>query len=84
MLEAPDRDELLDWLRARPLMHVEGDYAMVHAGLLPQWSIDEARALASGGRGGAARRRLPRFLAHMYGSKPDRWNDALRAGTACA
>jgi bis(5'-nucleosyl)-tetraphosphatase (symmetrical) len=38
VLEAPDRGELLAWLRQRPLMHVEGGFALVHAGLLPQWS----------------------------------------------
>ena len=44
LLAAPDRDELLAWLRARPLIHVEGAYAMVHAGVLPQWDINTARA----------------------------------------
>src|ERR671937_1833295 len=43
VLAAPDRAELIDWLRERPLMHAANGYAMVHAGLLPQWSI--ARAL---------------------------------------
>ena len=46
VLAAPDRDELLAWLRLRPLMHVEDGYALVHAGLLPQWSVARARALA--------------------------------------
>ena len=34
MLDAPDRDALLGWLRTRPLMHLEDGFAMVHAGLL--------------------------------------------------
>src|ERR671914_938483 len=42
VLSAPDRGELVNWLRTRPLMHVADGYAMVHAGLLPQWSIDKA------------------------------------------
>src|SRR6185437_12661884 len=46
VLNAPDCRELLGWLRARPLMHVEGNWAMVHAGLLPQWSIQKALMLA--------------------------------------
>ena len=54
VLDAPDARELVDWLRTRPMMHVERDYAMVHAGLLPQWTIaDRARA----GAGGRARAR---------------------------
>src|SRR5262245_10527656 len=39
VLAAPDAGELVGWLRRRPLMHREGGWAMVHAGLLPQWSI---------------------------------------------
>ena len=46
LLSAPDCDELLDWLRHQRLMHVDAGYAMVHAGLLPQWSIPQALALA--------------------------------------
>jgi bis(5'-nucleosyl)-tetraphosphatase (symmetrical) len=42
VLAAPDRDELLDWLRRRPLLVREGDWVMVHGGLLPAWSIEEA------------------------------------------
>src|SRR5258706_28718 len=46
ILAAPDRTELLDWLRNRPMIHVGGGRVLVHAGLLPQWSPDEAAALA--------------------------------------
>jgi len=46
VLEAPDRDALIEWLLHRPLLHREGDHVMVHAGLLPQWSLEEAEALA--------------------------------------
>src|SRR6185369_1565859 len=42
VLQAPDAKELVAWLRTRPMMHVEGGYAMVHAGLLPQWSVKKA------------------------------------------
>jgi len=78
VLAASDREELLAWLRARPMLHVEGGYAMVHAGLLPGWSIGEARLLAAeveaAFRGAAYRG----FLAHLYGSKPARWHPGLR------
>src|SRR3954466_11985564 len=42
VLDAPDAKDLAAWLRTRPMMHVEGEYAMVHAGLLPQWTIEKA------------------------------------------
>src|SRR5687767_2380606 len=43
ILRAPDRDELLSWLRHRPLMHVEENNVLVHAGLLPSWSVAYAQ-----------------------------------------
>jgi bis(5'-nucleosyl)-tetraphosphatase (symmetrical) len=77
VLGAPDREELLEWLRARPLMHVEDGCALVHAGLLPEWTVARARALA-----GEVERRLRgedyrTLLARMYGDEPDRWEDSL-------
>lgn len=42
VLRAPDADRLIDWLRRRPLVHRDGPYLMVHAGLHPDWSPDEA------------------------------------------
>ena len=78
VLAAPDRDELVAWLRHRPLMHAADGFAMVHAGLLPQWTVGEARALAAEVQ---ARLRGPEyrgFLERMYGDQPDRWRDDLR------
>ena len=76
ILEAPDREELLEWLRTRKLMHVEGGYAMVHAGLLPQWTIAKAHSLAREVEAALAANDCD-FYAHMYGNTPDAWDDAL-------
>ncbi len=46
VLAAPDLDVLIDWLRHRPLMHEEPGSVMVHAGLHPKWTVEEARARA--------------------------------------
>ncbi len=46
VLLAPDRDELLDWLRHLPLLHRENRYVLVHAGLLPAWTTAQAEELA--------------------------------------
>ena len=51
--------------------------AMVHAGLLPQWSIDEALLLGKEVEAALAARAYREFLANLYGSQPDRWSDAL-------
>ena len=77
VLAAPDREELLAWLRQRPMLHVEGRWAMVHAGLLPQWSVATARMLAQevelALRGASWRE----FLATLYGDMPDSWSENL-------
>jgi bis(5'-nucleosyl)-tetraphosphatase (symmetrical) len=77
VLEAPDRRELLDWLRRRPLMHVEGAFAMVHGGLLPQWTVGEARALASEVEEKLRGPGYRDLLRDMYGDEPDRWDAGL-------
>lgn len=77
VLEAPDRDELLKWLSAQPLLHVEGDHVLVHAGLLPCWTVARARELAdevsAALRGSGARK----FLLHLPGNQPDHWSEGL-------
>ena len=80
VLGAPDRDALLGWLEGRPLLHhdEESGYAMVHAGLPPQWTLAEAGALAReveevlrGAEAGA-------LLHDMYGDEPRCWSPVLR------
>mgnify|MGYP001809919764 CR=1 FL=1 len=78
VLKAPDRDELLDWLRHRPLLHHDAErrFTLIHAGLPPQWDLTEARSCAaeleavlrSGDRD---------YLLALYGNQPNRWSPAL-------
>jgi bis(5'-nucleosyl)-tetraphosphatase (symmetrical) len=77
VLDAPDAKALVDWLRLRPMMHAEGGYAMVHAGLLPQWSIEQALSLAKEVETTLATPDYKEFLKNMYGSQPDQWSDSL-------
>ncbi len=77
ILDAPDRDELIDWLRRRPLAHFEAGALFVHAGVLPQWTLEKTLSLA---REVEARLRADdyrAFLATMYGNAPARWDDEL-------
>ena len=46
LLEAPDKNELIDWLRHRPLVHVSGKYILVHAGIYPTWETDTIKKLS--------------------------------------
>jgi len=77
ILAAPDRDELLTWLRGLPLMHSDGEYTMVHAGLLPSWSVTQATLLAQEVEAALRGKKFHKFCSHMYGNQPDRWNDSL-------
>lgn len=77
VLAAPDREALLEWLRHRPLLHVQGSYAMVHAGLLPEWSVETARERAAEVEAALRGPNWRTFLANLYGNEPARWNDAL-------
>jgi len=77
VLAACDASELVAWLRTRPMMHVQAGYAMVHAGLLPQWSVQKSVSL---GKEVEAALRAPDyrdFLRNLYGSTPDQWSDSL-------
>jgi bis(5'-nucleosyl)-tetraphosphatase (symmetrical) len=77
VLRAPDGPALIGWLRHRPLFHAEGGHAMVHAGLLPQWSVAKAAALATEVERALRGADYRSFLANLYGSKPASWDDAL-------
>ena len=77
LLAASDRDELIDWLRRQKLMHAGNGYAMVHAGLLPQWSVEQALALAGEVETVLRATNYRQFLANMYGNEPVRWRDDL-------
>jgi bis(5'-nucleosyl)-tetraphosphatase (symmetrical) len=77
VLEAPDRDELVAWLRTRPLLHVEAGFALVHAGLLPQWTVARALELAGEVESRLRGRDYRSLLENMYGDEPDRWSDDL-------
>ena len=79
VLKARDVDRLLDWLRSRPLMHVEGAFAMVHGGLHPAWTIDDARARAAEIERELRAPTWRAFLAQLHGPTP-RWDGRLGGG----
>jgi bis(5'-nucleosyl)-tetraphosphatase (symmetrical) len=78
ILAAPDRDILLDWLRRRPLALIEQGHLLVHAGVLPQWTAQQALALAGEVEAVLRGPDWAAFLGQMYGNQPDRWDDGLR------
>jgi len=78
ILEATDRDALLEWLIGRPFFHREGDFVLVHAGLLPEWSLEEAEALAWEAQEALrSRRRYQLLEAFEEGGASPRWDSKL-------
>lgn len=78
ILTAPDRDELVAWLRSRPLVLQQDGHLLVHAGLLPQWSAQQAQALSDEVSSMLAGPDWVDFLRTMYGNEPAAWDDSLR------
>ena len=80
ILQAPDHPELLNWLAACPLLHRDKTTRtiLVHAGLLPGWTIPEARLLAAEIEAALAGNKRRKFLKTMYGDTPDTWHEGLK------
>lgn len=78
ILNAPDREELLTWLRHQPLCHTEGQYALVHAGILPEWSVKKARKLSQEVEFALQGQDHKTFLQDLWGSEPYHWSDKLK------
>lgn len=77
IINAPDSHELLTWLRHQPLMIAESGYVMMHAGLLPQWSVNEALGYSREIEAVLQADNYRDFLKQMYGNLPNRWHDDL-------
>jgi bis(5'-nucleosyl)-tetraphosphatase (symmetrical) len=78
ILQAPDRANLLDWLRTRPLaLHIHG-WLMVHAGVLPQWDLTQTLSLAREVENTLRSADWGVFMHNLYGNTPDAWQDSLR------
>ena len=77
ILAAPDRDELLSWLRHQRMMHVHDGYTLLHAGLVPEWSVPQAQALAHEVEQQLRGENYVTFLKKMYGNTPSQWDESL-------
>jgi bis(5'-nucleosyl)-tetraphosphatase (symmetrical) len=77
ILDAPDREELLDWLRYQPLFHYNDDFCLLHAGLPPQWSLKKTIKMANKAEQVLQSPDYITFLKQMYGNEPDIWSKDL-------
>lgn len=80
VLEAHDGPELIDWLRMRPLLHLDHElrFVMVHAGLSPQWTLERARIEAERVEKELRGKDFKNTLLRMYGDKPGGWSRRLK------
>ncbi len=77
ILEAPDRDELLHWLRHRALFHHNNEFCLLHAGLPPQWDFSQTQKMAEKVEKILRGSDYINFFKTMYGDKPDIWDKDL-------
>jgi bis(5'-nucleosyl)-tetraphosphatase (symmetrical) len=77
ILAAPDREELLHWLRQQKLAHLENGHLLVHAGVLPGWTAEQAVTLAHEVENALRGDDWADFISHMYGNNPQSWDDEL-------
>ena len=81
ILDAPDRERWLDWLRQRPMAASAHGWLLVHAGVVPQWDAAQTLRLAAEVEQVLRGPDAGEFLQVMYGDEPARWDDRL-AGAA--
>ncbi|MCE9870488.1 bis(5'-nucleosyl)-tetraphosphatase (symmetrical) ApaH [Hafnia alvei] len=79
LLDAPDADSLINWLRRQPVLQVDNELKLVmaHAGISPQWDIETAQLCAREVEAVLSSDSYPLFLNAMYGDMPNSWVDGL-------
>ncbi|MBE7418890.1 MAG: symmetrical bis(5'-nucleosyl)-tetraphosphatase [Ideonella sp.] len=78
VLQSPERDGWIDWLRHCKMADRAHGWLLVHAGVPPQWSAEQTLALAAEVEAMLRSEQLAAFLPRMYGNEPARWSDALQ------
>jgi len=78
ILTAPDRKELIQWVRNRPLALSNGNVLAVHAGVLPQWDLQQTIECAQEVEKILRGKSYKDFLANMYGNTPNQWKNSLK------
>jgi bis(5'-nucleosyl)-tetraphosphatase (symmetrical) len=78
ILEAPDRKELIDWVRKRPMALSNGQVLAVHAGVLPQWDLQQTIECAQEVEKALRSKSYKSFLGNMYGNTPNQWKNSLK------
>ena len=78
ILKAADRKELINWMRNRPMALSNGKILTVHAGVLPQWDLQQTIECAQEVEKALRSKFYKDFLANMYGNTPNKWSNSLK------
>jgi bis(5'-nucleosyl)-tetraphosphatase (symmetrical) len=78
ILDAPDKADLIHWLRHRPMALSNGKVLTVHAGVLPQWDLQQTIECAQEVEKALRKKSYKDFLANMYGNTPNKWSNSLK------
>ncbi len=78
ILKAPDRKDLINWIRKRPMALSNGKVLTVHAGVLPQWDLQQTIECAQEVEKALRSKSYKEFLANMYGNTPNKWSNSLK------
>ena len=78
ILRAADRKELINWMRNRPMALSNGKILAVHAGVLPQWDLQQTIECAQEVEKALRSKSYKDFLANMYGNTPNKWSKSLK------
>lgn len=86
LLQSSDCQQMSDWLRTKPLAHYDAvdtkrglkNFLMIHAGVAPQWSLQDTLNYAAEVEYALQDTDYRKFLRHMYGDLPDRWHNKLQ------
>ena len=81
ILEAPDREQLIEWLHFQPLAYSENGITMVHAGIPPMWTVQDTLDRAWEVENALQGARCKDFFGEMYGNDPYVWDDSLNGMT---
>lgn len=77
LLSAPDCEDLIFWLRHQKLFHYQDGFAVLHAGLPPQWDLALTQQMADALEHTIQSEDHPKFFHAMYGSKPAQWQEGM-------
>lgn len=80
LLQSGDLEDVVAWFRTQPLALLQNGHLIVHAGLVPSWSAEQALRYADEVNAALRAPTYVDFLAQMYGDKPDHWEESLTSG----